>query len=73
MNQAEIKDPLTLKGVNKTNHTFTTKLYPPQCNYCIQPGLLSNRDIGHNQDRIIYKIIKIRVLTPPVFHFRGSK
>ncbi|EFH44736.1 predicted protein [Arabidopsis lyrata subsp. lyrata] len=28
-------DPLTIKGIKGTNHTFTTKLYPLQCNYCI--------------------------------------
>ena len=27
------KDPLTTSAVNRTNHTFTTKLYPLQCDY----------------------------------------
>lgn len=29
------RDPLTIKGLYRTNHTFTTKLYPLQSYYCI--------------------------------------
>lgn len=53
-------DPLTIKGLYKTNHTFTTKLYPLQLDYCIQIELLSNIEIRRNKD---YKrIMKFGVL-----------
>lgn len=41
-------EPLTIKGLYRTNHTFTTKLYPLQLDYCIQIELLSNTEIGRN-------------------------
>ena len=31
----KLRDPLTIKGLNRTNRTFTTKLYPQQYDYCI--------------------------------------
>lgn len=43
MNQTE--GPFNYLRDNRTNHTFTTKLYPLQSDYCIQMQLLSNRGI----------------------------
>jgi hypothetical protein len=47
----KLKNPLTIKRINRTNRTFTTKLYPLQYDYCIEMGLLSNKGIGRNQYR----------------------
>lgn len=64
----KLKNPLTIKRINRTSRTFTTKLYPLQYDYCIEMGLLSNKGIGRNRYRTeIKKIMKckleLRVLT----------
>lgn len=38
-----VKDPSTILVDNVTNHTFTTKLYPPRSNCNIRIDLLSNQ------------------------------
>ena len=38
-----VKDPSTIWVDNVTNHTFTTKLYPPRSDCNIRIDLLSNR------------------------------
>ena len=51
MNKTE--RPFNSIRVNRTNRTFTTKLYPLQYDYCIQMDLLSIMLIEYDQDRII--------------------
>lgn len=61
MNKTE--RPFNYIRVNRTNRTFTTKLYPLQYDYCIQMDLLSSKLIEHNQDRIIKESSKGACLT----------
>ena len=55
--------PFNYIRVNRTNRTFTTKLYPLQYDYCIQMDLLSSKLIEHDQDRIIKESLKRACLT----------
>lgn len=64
----KLKNPLTIKRINRTNRTFTTKLYPLQYDYCIEMGLLSNKGIGRNQYRTEIKK-KYIVLFFPFFEY----
>ena len=41
--EIHVKDPSTIRVDNVTNHTFTTKLYPPRSDCNIRIDLLSNR------------------------------